>query len=191
MWWGLPLLFFVRVLVDVSAVVPDAVIDLRYARADNFVHEAVYRSDARCLLRYDVADRLARAAEELRAKGYRLVLWDCYRPHSVQKRFWALVPDERYVAKPTDASGSVHSRAAAIDVSLADASGAPLPMPTAHDDFSERAHRDAPIADSAVKVRMEVLDAAMTGAGFEGLPTEWWHYAAPGSSAYPLLDEPL
>jgi D-alanyl-D-alanine dipeptidase len=191
MWWGLPLLFFVRVLVDVSAVVPDAVIDLRYARADNFVREAVYRPGARCLLRFDVADRLARAAAVLRERDYRLVLWDCYRPHSVQRRFWTLVPDERYVAKPTETSGSVHSRAAAVDVSLADPSGRILPMPTAHDDFSERAHRGATIADPAIDERMRALDAAMTGAGFEGLPTEWWHYAAPGSSAYPLLDEPL
>jgi len=178
-------------LVEVATVVPDAVIDLRYKRADNFSGAPAYSSDARCLLRGEVATRLARAAAALRAQHLRIVLWDCYRPVSVQKIFWQRVPDPRYVAEPTPTGGSIHSRAAAVDLGLADEQGRPLAMPTAHDDFSERAHRDHAIADPAVRARMDALDRAMTGAGFEGLPTEWWHYAAPDAEQYPLLDEPL
>jgi beta-N-acetylhexosaminidase/D-alanyl-D-alanine dipeptidase len=183
-------------LTDVSTLIPDAIVDLRYATADNFSGVAVYPASARCLLAPRVAKRLADAASDLRAAGYRLILWDCYRPFSVQKRFWQLVPDPRYVAEPTEDSqgrpltGSIHSRAAAVDVSLADASGTPLAMPTAHDHFGPEAHRDHELP-ADVATRMRALDRAMTDAGFEGLPTEWWHYAASDASRYPLRDEPL
>ena len=183
-------------LTDVSTLIPDAILDLRYATSDNFSGTAVYPATARCLLAPRVAARLEQAASDLRAAGYRLILWDCYRPFSVQKRFWQLVPDPRYVAEPTeDASGrpltgSIHSRAAAVDVSLADASGTPLAMPTAHDHFGPEAHRDHTLP-ADVAARMRALDRAMTDAGFEGLPTEWWHYAAAGASRYPLRDDPL
>jgi beta-N-acetylhexosaminidase/D-alanyl-D-alanine dipeptidase len=183
-------------LTDLSTLVPDAIVDLRYATPDNFSATAVYPPAARCLLAPPVAARLARAADELRGAGYRLILWDCYRPFSVQKRFWQLVPDPRYVAEPKEdsqgrpVSGSIHSRAAAVDVSLADASGTPLAMPTAHDHFGPEAHRDHPLP-ADVAARMRVLDHAMTHAGFEGLATEWWHYAADDAWRYPLRDEPL
>ncbi|MCB9559269.1 MAG: M15 family metallopeptidase [Kofleriaceae bacterium] len=183
-------------LVDVVTVIPDVVLDLRYATADNFTHHRVYPV-ARCLLLADVADRLADAAATLRADGLRLVMWDCYRPASVQRALWALVPDPRYVAEPRfDAAGrptggSAHSRGAAVDVSLADADGAPLAMPTDHDAFGPAAHRDHPAADPAIRARLGRLDRAMTSAGFEGLATEWWHYGAAGAGARPLLDAPL
>ena len=63
-------------------------------------------------------------------------------------------------------------------------------MPTAHDHFGPEAHRDARLP-ADVATRMRALDRAMTAAGFEGLPTEWWHYAAADASRYPLRDEPF
>src|SRR5262249_53962703 len=134
-------------LVDVATVDPTIRIDMRYATPDNFTGVAVYPV-ARCLLRRDAADRLARLQRRLRTDGLGLVVWDCYRPFSVQERFWALVPDERYVARPErrdgrPVAGSKHNRGDAVDVTLADATGARLEMPTGFDDFSDRAHRDA------------------------------------------------
>src|SRR5262249_44323001 len=133
-------------LVDVTTLDPTIRLDLRYARPDNFTGVAVYPS-ARCLLRRDAAERLARVQRPLVAEGLGLVVWDCYRPFSVQERFWTLVPDERYVARPVRSDGrpvggSKHNRGAAIDVTLLDAAGQPLEMPTGFDDFSARAHRD-------------------------------------------------
>lgn len=174
-------------LVDVATVIPDAVIDLRYATADNFTGEAVYPT-AVCKLRRGVATRLARAAALLRAQERRLVLWDCYRPSSIQERFWKLVPDERYVANP--AKGSRHSRGAAVDVALADADGALLPMPTAFDDFSARAHRKTALAGEHGREAAR-LERAMTRAGFVGMPTEWWHFDASNAANYALSDAPL
>ena len=102
--------------------------------------------------------------------------------------FWKLVPDERYVANP--AKGSRHSRGAAVDLALADTDGTLLAMPTAFDDFSEKAHRKIALAGKAGR-EAKRLEAAMTKAGFIGMPTEWWHFDAPDASKYALSDVPL
>jgi len=168
---------------------------MRYATADNFTGTVLYPV-ARCLLRRAVADRLAVAAEALRAHGRRLLLWDCYRPAALQQTLWERVEDPRYVAEPvfaadgTPVSGSRHSRGAAIDVGLVDTAGAAVVLPTAHDDFTRAAHRKA-AAKSKGKAELAILDAALEGAGFLGLPTEWWHYDAPDAARFPLADVPL
>jgi D-alanyl-D-alanine dipeptidase len=174
-------------LVDVTAVIPDAVLDLRYATKDNFTGATLYPR-AVCKLRRAVAERLARAAKALRAHDRRLLIWDCYRPTSVQAELWKRVPDPRYVANPKD--GSRHSRGAAVDVAVVDKDGAAVTLPTGFDDFSEAAHRDHALAgEHGAEARR--LEAAMQEAGFVGLPTEWWHFDAPDASKYPLSDEAL
>ena len=173
--------------VELTAVVPDAVIDMRYATADNFTGKVVYPV-ARCKLRRSVAARLARAATTLRKQKRRLLVWDCYRPTSVQEAFWKLVPDERYVANPK--KGSRHSRGAAVDLGLVDLDGKPVVLPTKFDDFSEAAHRDRALAgDSGVEAKR--LEKAMKAAGFVGMPTEWWHFDAPDAAKFPLANDPL
>jgi len=174
-------------LVDVARVIEDAVIDLRYATADNFTGAVLYPV-ARCKLRRAVAARLAKAAEALRAAERRLVLWDCYRPRSIQAELWRRVPDPRYVADPK--KGSRHGRGAAVDVALADRAGALVALPTKFDDFSEAAHRrSALVGDAGAEARR--LERAMVDAGFRPLSTEWWHFDAPDAARYALSDEPL
>ena len=80
-------------LIDVRTVVPDAVIDLRYATPNNFVGVALYPADARCLIHESMAPGVATAARILRAHGEVLTFWDCYRPHDVQVRMFQAVPD--------------------------------------------------------------------------------------------------
>ncbi len=174
-------------LVEVTRYVPDAVLDLRYATANNFTGEVLYPK-AVCKLRRAVAQRLARAAKVLRAQQRRLLVWDCYRPRSIQELLWKRVPDERYVADPK--KGSRHNRGAAIDVGLVDTDGKPVTLPTGFDDFTEDAHRDhALVGDKGAEAKR--LEAAMTKAGFVGMPTEWWHFDAPDASKFALSDEPL
>lgn len=175
-------------LVDVGALDPALVLDMRYARADNFLGRAVY-DEARCLLVPDAARRLLDAERALRAQGYRLVVWDCYRPLSVQREMWKILPDPTYVADP--ARGSRHNRGAAVDVGLLGLDGATVPWPTAHDDFTPRAHRDATDLPAAAIANRDRLERAMTDAGWIPLPSEWWHFDAPGWEAHPVLDEPL
>src|SRR5262249_30868953 len=181
-------------LVDVASLDPSIRLQLRYATADNFTGVAMYPV-ARCLLRHDAAERLVRVQSRLRAEGLGLIVWDCYRPFTVQERFWTLVPAERYVARPVrrdgrPVTGSKHNRGAAVDVTLVDAAGVALEMPTGFDDFSARAHRGAPTT-AAARANAARLEAAMMAEGFEPLATEWWHFDAPGWQGYDLLDVPL
>ncbi len=174
-------------LVDAAAAAPGIRLDLRYATADNFLKAAVYPC-ARCLLRRPVAEALGRAQAAVAAKGFGLLVWDCYRPPEVQRRMWALVPDARYVANP--AKGSVHNRGAAVDLTLVTTEGTPLAMPTAFDDFTPAAAADAPATPEAASHRA-TLRAAMEAAGFAGIRTEWWHFDLAGSRSWPVLDAPL
>jgi len=181
--------------VDVAVVAPSVVLDLRYATEDNFAGEAVYPV-AQCLLLRPVAETLARVAGRVEAEGYRLAVWDCYRPFAVQQRFWELVPDERYVARPVErdgapVEGSKHNRGAAVDATLVGLDGRPVEMPTGYDDFSERAGRDLPGASEAARRHATLLAEAMAAEGFEQLPTEWWHFDHRGWQRYPLADVPL
>ena len=170
---------------DVARLDGTIVLDIRYATENNFTHKAVYPV-ARCLLRADVADRLVRVHQALRSKGMGLKVYDCYRPLSVQKKFWAILPDERYVADPS--KGSRHNRGAAVDVGLVDAAGNALEMPSEYDDFSEKAHRDYQAAPEAALKNRGILEEAMKKEGFVPLPTEWWHFDGPGWEAYPVSD---
>jgi D-alanyl-D-alanine dipeptidase len=174
-------------LIDVTAVIHDAILDLRYATPNNFTGATLYPV-AHCKLRRAVVTRLAKAATALRAQARRLVLWDCYRPSSIQAVLWQRVPDPRYVADPK--LGSKHGRGAAVDVALADKAGALVALPTGFDDFSEAAHRDRALAGPR-GAEARRLEKAMVDAGWKPLATEWWHFDAPDAAHYGLSDEPL
>lgn len=172
--------------VDVARLEPSIRIDLRYATANNFTGKVVYPPSARCYLRGPVARRLQAVQQALRAQGLSLKVYDCYRPLSVQRHFFSLVPDERYVANPQ--KGSRHNRGAAVDLTLTDDAGVELAMPTAFDDFSERAHRSyQDLPADAIQNRAR-LEAAMTAQGFVPMPTEWWHFDDAQAKSYRLAD---
>ena len=175
-------------LVEIRTQDTGILLDIRYATADNFMKTAVY-PDARCFFVRETAERLVRVQQSLKPKGYGLKVWDCYRPLSVQKKLWAIVPDAAYVAPP--AKGSRHNRGAAVDLTLVDAAGKDVEMPTGFDEFSQRAHRDYKQWTPAAQAHYRILDDAMTAAGFVGLPEEWWHYDEPDWKDYPVMDVPF
>ncbi len=174
--------------IDIMLLDKSFILDIRYATENNFTGKTIYPV-AKCLLRKDAAERLVKVQQFLKEKDLRLIVFDCYRPLSVQKRFWEILPDERYVANPQ--KGSRHNRGAAVDVSLADKNGKYLEMPTKFDDFSEKAGRKYMGASKEGIKNREILEKAMMTQGFEGLPTEWWHFDAPGWEKYPVSDFPL
>ena len=175
-------------LVNLRAAVPEAVLDVRYAGTANMLGRAVY-SRAAAFLRRSAARKLSAAALDLRARGLRLVVYDAYRPWSIQRLLWESRPDPRYVADP--ARGSAHNRGGAVDAGLADAEGRALAMPCDFDEFGPRAAHGAAGAPAAAAARVRTLKAALESAGFEALAEEWWHYVDPASRSWPLLDVPL
>ncbi len=178
-------------LIEVTTLDPSILLDLRYATTNNFTGKKVYAAD-RCFLNSDVAKRLVAVQHDLRKKGLGLKLFDCYRPFSVQKIFWSFVPDPQFVAKPVEKnghpiSGSRHNKGFAVDLTLIDASGKEIPMPTGFDDFTSKAHRSWN-DDATLHKNMLLLEDAMVAHGFEPLPSEWWHFDGPGWKNKPLLD---
>jgi zinc D-Ala-D-Ala dipeptidase len=178
-------------LVDVRTVVPDAIVDLRYATPNNFVKAPMYPADARCLVHESMAPGLAAAAAVLRSRGEVLMFWDCYRPHNVQVRMFEAVPDPNWVARHGPYSRS-HEAGRSVDVTIADTDG-PVDMGTDFDDFTARALAYATDGVSAAaQANRARLRDAMTAGGLTVYRGEWWHFDT--SDAYqkrPILDVPV
>jgi len=182
-------------LVEPTSLDRTLVLDIRYATPNNFTGRTVYPA-ARCYLRRDIAERLVKVQAALRAQGLGLKIFDCYRPFSVQEAFWRIMPDRRYVLEPGRENGRIvkssrHNVGAAVDLTLVDAQGRELPMPSGYDDFSVKAHRDYAGASAEAKANSLILERAMTAQGFEPLETEWWHFDGPGWRNYEPLDIPF
>lgn len=175
-------------LVDAKKIIPDMIVAMQYATGANFTGKVLYDCN-RCFLAETTARKLAKAQTELKKQKLGLKVWDCYRPLSVQKLFWSLVPDSRFVADP--AKGSRHNRGSAVDVTLVDSKGNELPMPTHFDDFTPRAFRDNKEMPKDILKNRETLEKAMVKAGFMPLPTEWWHYDDNEWQSFELLDIPF
>ena len=171
-------------LVDAAPLVPDLLVRLAYAGPDNVAGRALYPRGMRCLLRRSVAERLALAARSLRARGFRLVAYDCWRGPSAQRALWKAHPHPGSVADPR--RGSLHERGVAVDVALADLSGQAVAMPTAFDAFVPEAAADAPLPDGPAKEHRDALRAAMHAAGFRVNPAEWWHFSRVWGWRWPL-----
>lgn len=164
--------------------VPDAILDLKYGTQDNFLGRAVYDVPYD-QLRSGTLRKLKCAAERLRAMGYRLVIWDAFRPLAVQKLLWEIVKDPDFVAPPD--RGSHHNRGCAVDVTLADPQGKRLAMPTAFDDFSGAASASLDGLEDPVRAHLQDLQAAMVSAGFEIYINEWWHFTDTDWEIYELV----
>lgn len=179
-------------LRDVRTIVPDAIVDLRYATSDNFTHVRLYPSDARCLVHKSMAAGLRTAAARLRRDGYRLVFWDCYRPHAVQVRMFRVVSNPDWVAEPGPYATS-HEAARSVDITLAHRNGRRLDMGTGFDNFTPRAHAFATDGVSArAQTNRARLRTAMRAGGIAVYSGEWWHFDGPGAAVHrPHLDAPV
>ena len=162
-------------------------LDFRYATENNFLKKKVYPV-AKCLLRPSAAEALKKVQEDLKAEGLSLLLFDCYRPLSVQKEMWAIMPDSNYVANPS--VGSNHNRGCSVDLALAK-NGTALTMPTDFDSFEQAAHLDYAGGSAESRQDRDRLQAVMIRRGFTGMATEWWHFDCPDRQSYDVLDIPF
>ena len=161
--------------------------DFKYATSQNFTNEVLY-AQPEPYLRLPAARALKNALSILKDKGLTIKIYDAYRPYSVTKKMWEIVPDERYAANPT--KGSSHNRGTAIDVTLVYLkTGVELKMPTEYDNFTTKAHHNNQQLPKKVIKNRALLKRVMEQAGFVPLNTEWWHYTFKGSGEqFQLLD---
>ena len=164
-------------------------LDIRYATADNFMKKPLYPI-AKAYLRAPAARALLEVQRELATRGIGIKVYDAYRPYRVTEAMWEPIKNPDYVADP--AKGSRHNRGAAVDLTLIElASGAELPMPTAYDDFTERAAHAFTNLDPDILANRALLRDTMVRHGFQPLPSEWWHYDFTGWEQFELMDVPL
>ncbi|MCX6220234.1 MAG: M15 family metallopeptidase [Bacteroidia bacterium] len=173
-------------LVDLEKAIPGIVLDIRYATSNNFTHQTIYPAP-KAFLREPVVDALAKVQQELKGNGIGLKIYDAYRPYAVTIKFFEVYPDTTFVASPK--TGSRHNRGCAVDLTLIDLkSGKELEMPTAFDDFTEKAmHNYMNLSQKALQDR-KLLRNIMSKYGFIPYESEWWHYDFKGWKNYPIMD---
>ena len=187
--------------VLLTDIVPDAILEIRYYSTYNFVGDRIdgYEQPT-ALLTKESAAALKKASDELKAKGYRLKIYDAYRPQKAVTHFmnWAkdiddtrmkeyfypeldksVLFDQGYIAEK-----SGHSRGSTVDLTLFDMkTEKEVDMGGTFDYFGELSHPDYKegITEEQYNNRM-ILRDAMINNGFKPLVEEWWHFT--------LEDEP-
>ena len=151
----------------------DFVYDMKYATTDNFLKAKVYDC-AECFLRFKTVKALIKANQKFIKQGYRIKLFDCYRPLDIQKKMWTIVSNPSYVADPK--KGSIHNRGGAVDLTLVDENGVELDMGTGFDHFGPEAAHNYDQTSEEVKRNRKFLRNTMTSFGFRIFESEWWHY---------------
>ena len=180
--------------------IPSIIQELRYYSSYNFIGERIDGYEAPvALLTREAARALKLVSSEMIVKGYRLKIFDAYRPTTAVRHFilWGIedtdirmkpyfYPDlekQELFAKGYIAKQSSHSRGSTVDLTLLDmATGKEVDMGSPLDFFGEISHPDYKgITDEQFENRMFLQDA-MKRAGFLPMDCEWWHFT--------LADEP-
>ncbi len=171
--------------VNIQDLSDEFVLDMRYATSNNFLKEKVY-SCAKCYVKEEVAKALIKANADLMKQGYRIKFFDCYRPHSVQKKMWKIFPNPGYVADPK--GGSIHNKGAAVDITLVRSAGGGVDMGTEFDHFGKKAHHAYTKLSKTVLEHRKLLRSTMEKYGFKTIRTEWWHYNYQAGIKYKISD---
>ncbi|OYW13820.1 MAG: D-alanyl-D-alanine dipeptidase [Rhodospirillales bacterium 12-54-5] len=176
-----------RPLIEITPLTHPVRIDLRYATADNFTNEPVYRADARCFLHSEALAKFETAITLADTQGYQFLIFDAYRPPEAQWKLWNHTPDPNFLADPR--RGSPHSRGVAIDLTLTRRDGTPLDMGTKFDAFTPLSHHGNLAVNAEAQRNRLLLMGIMTTAGWDFYRNEWWHYQLFNSRQYALISD--
>ena len=178
--------------VPVSTIIDDAAYDIRYYSSNNFTGNRIngYNAPVAYMTKEGLV-ALSKAAENLRKQGYRLLIWDTYRPQKAVDNFveWINNPNDKgdktfypHIKKSDLVKGgyiatkSSHTRGSTIDLTLIKKDGSYVDMGGTFDLFSEISHPDYNKLTREQKKNRKLLHDAMIKAGFEGIDSEWWHF---------------
>ena len=176
-------------LVDVTTVLDNVKLDVRYATSNNFLNAPTY-SEAKSFLHRPAVMALNEANKRFNKMGYGILVHDAYRPWYVTKVFWdATEGDERnFVANPDN--GSIHNRGSAIDLTLYELeSGKVIKMVGTYDEMSERSYPDYMGGTALERWHRRLLRHVMEDSGFKVIYNEWWHFDHEDWQKYPILNQ--
>ena len=180
--------------VSLSEYIPDAILEIRYYSTYNFVGERINGyEEPMALLSLEAAKALKQVSDDLVRKGYRLKIYDAYRPQMAVDHFltWSydirdsrmkefFYPDldksvlfkEGYIAEK-----SSHTRGSTVDLTLFDMeTGKEVDMGSTFDLFAEISHGDYADLSEEQLANRALLKSVMTAHGFLPYPEEWWHF---------------
>lgn len=179
-------------LIRLLDIDEDFIIDLKYATEDNFTGKKIYNS-SECYIDRHTAEILIKARDIFKKDGYRVKVFDAYRPISAQAKFWEVLPDDNLVARPPDMSKitkfrPTHMNGLCVDVTLTDMEGNEIEMPTAFDDLTEKASLAYPGHTETGRKNGEYLKQVMESVGFLAYDGEWWHFYDVSTEPTPFMD---
>lgn len=185
--------------VRVREVIPDVIEEMRYALWHNFTGRPVdgYEGNT-AILTVRAAEALREAADIFREMGYRVKIYDAYRPQRAVRCFmaWAAGDDEstkvefypgvkskdQLLSQGYIARNSAHMKGSAVDMTLTDMEGTELDMGTCFDFFDPLAWHGAAGITAEQAENRRLLREVMEQCGFRPFEQEWWHYR--------LIDQP-
>lgn len=175
-----------NLLVDLEKYIPKIALDIRYAKTDNFTLTKIYTAP-KAFVRKPVAEALLEAENKLNNEGLGIKIFDAYRPYAATLYFYKVHPDTNFVAAPW--KGSIHNRGCAVDLTLIDiVTGQELPMPTAFDEFTDKAAITYMDLEPNILANREKLISVMKSVGFDTYEFEWWHFNFKGREKYKIMD---
>ena len=180
--------------VSAARVITDVLTEIRYYTSFNFVGERIDGYQAPCaLMTRETAVALREVSRQAMERGYRLKIFDAYRPQQAVRHFvrWAedvadqrmkpwfypQVDKSRLFQEGYIAARSNHSRGSTVDLTLCDMrTGEDVDMGGPFDFFGDLSHADfQSVTDAQWNNRMLLRDW-MLGNGFKGITSEWWHF---------------
>ena len=178
--------------VPIYTIIDDAAYDIRYYSSNNFTGNKIngYKAPIAYMTK-EGAKALAIAAADLRKQGYRLLIWDTYRPQKAVDNFveWINNPNDEGdkefypTLKKSDLlkgqyimAKSGHTRGSTVDLTLIKQDGSFVDMGGTFDLFSGISHPDYKKLTKKQKKNRKILHDAMIKAGFKGIDSEWWHF---------------
>ena len=171
--------------IEVSKVIPDVVYDIRYYSSYNFTGKRVkgYKAN-RAFLTKKAAKALKKASDTLRKQGYRIVIYDAYRPQKAVnmfakwiKSFYPNIKNKKeLISGGFVAVRSGHTRGSVVDMTIVHLDGTSVDMGGTFDLFDKKSNRNYAKLTKKQQDNRKILEKAMVDAGFEPLPTEWWHF---------------
>ena len=184
--------------LPVCTAIDDAAYDIRYYSPNNFTGHRIngYKAPIAYMTKEGV-NALSVAAADLRKQGYRLLIWDTYRPQKAvddfvewinnpdiegDKTFYPKLKKSQLLEGQYIMAKSGHSRGSTVDLTIIKKDGSFVDMGGTFDLFSEISHPDYKKLTKEQKKNRKILHDAMIKAGFEGIDSEWWHFT--------LKDEP-
>ena len=173
-------------LIEISPESHGVELEIAYATADNFTGKPVYARPG-CYLHANAEEKLRAAIALAGDLGYRIRIYDAFRPSEAQWVLWNHTPDPDFLADPR--RGSPHSRGVAVDLTLIGEDGESLEMGTAFDAFTPLSHHGNREIPAVAQANRHLLLGLMTAAGWDFYRNEWWHYQLFGSRDYPLLSD--